>query len=177
MRVFTVLTTVMFVGFALLVVAENKPSVTLKVGDKAPDFVVAKDLKIADFQGKKNVLVAFFPKAFTPGCTKQLCGYRDDIGRFQGANTEIVAVSADAQSESDRFKAEEKYPFNVVGDPETKIIGEYGVPLKEVMGKKVATRSVFLVDKQGIIRYIDMSYDVVAGLKPLTDAIGGLAGK
>lgn len=165
------------------VVGAAAKEVVLKVGDEAPDFqVVAKGkdpalangLKLSDFQGKGGVLVAFFPKAFTPGCTTQLCGYRDDFSMFQDANVEVIAVSVDEQAEDDRFKAEKKFPFYVVGDPEREIVGAYGVPLMEAAGNKLAKRSVFLVDKAGVIQYIDRSYSVTEGKKPLYDAIAKL---
>jgi thioredoxin-dependent peroxiredoxin len=129
-------------------------------------------LKLSDLKGKKNVLVAFYPKAFTPGCTAEMCGFRDDFARFQSADTEVVAVSVDVQSESDRFRKEKQLQFHVVGDPEKKIVNAYGVPLFEVpeIGT-LAKRSVFLVDKKGKIRYIDPAYDVKAGKDALYGAI------
>jgi len=179
-------TTAILVGMALIFgcwIIEYSAQVqaaTLKVGDKAPDFVILKAgqekegapaLKLSDLLGKKNVLVAFFPKAFTPGCTTQLCGYRDDFARFQSADTDIVAVSVDPQAEDDRFKSEKAFPFHVVGDPEAKIVKEYGVPLVDLPAGHVAKRSVFLVDKAGVISYIDMAYNVNAGRDPLYDAL------
>jgi len=160
--------------------AEGKAA-GLKIGDKAPDFEIAKAgqekegapaLKLSDLKGKKNVLVAFYPKAFTPGCTAEMCGFRDDFARFQSADTEVVAVSVDQQSESDRFKQEKGFPFHVVGDPEKKIVTAYGVPLITVpeLGH-LAKRSVFLIDKTGAIRYIDPAYDVSAGKDALYAAL------
>jgi peroxiredoxin Q/BCP len=179
-------TTVIPIGMALLFgwwivefTALGQSSVP-QVGDKAPDFVILKAgeekegapaLKVSDLIGKKNVLVAFFPKAFTPGCTTQLCGYRDDFARFQSADTDIVAVSVDPQAEGDRFKSEKAFPFHVVGDPDAKIVKEYGVPLVDLPAGHVAKRSVFLIDKAGVIRYIDPAYDVTAGKDPLYDAL------
>jgi peroxiredoxin len=151
-----------------------------RVGDKAPDFVIVKagqetegapEIKLSDFNGKKNVLVAFFPKAFTPGCTTQLCGYRDDFARFQSADTEIVGVSVDPQADDDRFKKDKAFPFHVVGDPDAKIVKEYGVSLVDLPVGRVAKRSAFLIDKTGVIRYIDLTYDVTAGKDPLYAAI------
>lgn len=156
----------------------------LKVGDKAPDFVIAakgtaespdKDLKVSCFAGKKAVLVAFYPKVFTPGCTTQMCGYRDDSAEFRDAGVEVVAVSMDAQTESDRFKKEKELPFHVVGDPKGDIVSAYGVPTKEIAAGKVAQRSVFLIDTSGVIQYIDLNYSVSDGKKSLYDAIKKLA--
>ncbi|HRK35858.1 MAG TPA: peroxiredoxin [Candidatus Hydrogenedentes bacterium] len=139
----------------------------LKVGDAAPDFDVPEQKnvegapkKLSDLKGQKNVLVAFYPKADTPGCTKQLCGYRDDISMLKSANTEVIAISVDQQMDSEKFQEKYKLPFSVVGDPQRKTIDAYGIPLKEFNGNKFAQRSVFLVDKEGKIRYIDLDYKV-----------------
>lgn len=149
----------------------------LGVGVVAPDFEFVSGKtpegkpiksKLSDFRGKKNVLVAFYPKAFTPGCTKQLCGYRDDFEELSKLNLQIIAVSADNQEASDKFKEHYNYPFPVVGDPEHKIIEAYHVPTSSSGN---ATRSVFLVDKQGRISYIDKSYHVDNGKEPLYEAL------
>lgn len=159
--------------------AEGKAA-GLKIGDKAPDFEIVKAgqekegapaLKLSDLKGKKNVLVAFYPKAFTPGCTAEMCGFRDDFARFQSADTEVVAVSVAPQSESDRFKQEKGFPFHVVGDLEKKIVTAYGVPLVDLPVGQVAKRSVFLIGKTGTIRYIDPAYDVSASKDALYAAL------
>src|SRR5262249_53129880 len=147
-------------------------------GDVAPDFDVPEQKgmtdapkKLSDMKGKKNVLVAFYPQAFTPGCTTQMCGYRDDIQTFKNENTEVIAISDDQQIDSDKLKEEKKLPFSVVGDPQHKIIEAYGVPLKDYKDKKFAQRSVFLVDKEGKIRYIDIDYKVAEDKNPLYEQI------
>jgi peroxiredoxin Q/BCP len=159
----------------------------LKVGDKAPDFALPKPKdegaesdpdtpkKLSDYKGKKNVLLAFYPKADTPGCTKQLCGYRDDIQKLQSANTEVIAVSTDAQADSDAFREKFTMPFTVLGNPDRAIVKAYGVPIMERGENLFAQRSVFLVDKEGIVRYIDLEYDIAADKDPLYAAIKDLA--
>lgn len=156
---------------------ENNTQPQLEVGSLAPDieFVSGetsdgKPIKsrLSEFRGKQNVLIAFYPKAFTPGCTKQLCGYRDDFEELAKLNVQIIAVSADDQENSDKFKENYKFPFPVVGDPEHKIIEAYNVPLS-TSGN--ATRSVFLIDKQGRLAYIDRSYHVDNGKQPLYEAL------
>lgn len=157
----------------------------LKVGDTAPDFAWPKPdraegstdtVRLADLKGKRNVLVAFYPKVFTGGCTKQLCGYRDDFSKFKAADTEIVAVSVDPQTESDRFRTEMKMPFAVLGDPEHKVVDAYGIPLKEHGGKSYAQRAVILVDREGKIQYIDMDYEIGKDEKPLFEALQKISG-
>jgi peroxiredoxin Q/BCP len=169
-----------FVAVAAEAPAEDA-STKVKVGDTAPDFEIfaatggqqAADApkKLSDLKGEKNVLLAFYPKADTPGCTKQLCGYRDDIEKFKSASTEVIAISVDHQTDSDAFKDKFSLPFPVLGDPEKKVIEAYGVPLREFQGNQFAERSVFLVDKEGIVRYIDMKYDLTKDKTSLYDAI------
>lgn len=157
---------------------------TLKVGDPAPDFSFPKPdrpegsnetIKLSDLKGKKNVLVAFYPKAFTSGCTTQMCGYRDDIATFRDHDTEIVAVSLDEQPESDKFRKEHGMPFAVLGDHEGAVVKAYGIPLLDMGGKTLAKRSVVLVDKEGVVRYIDTDYDIAKDKEPLYAQVAQLS--
>jgi peroxiredoxin Q/BCP len=164
-------------------VADDAASTKLKVGDAAPDFDVPEQKgvpdapkKLSDLKGKKNALIAFYPKADTPGCTKQLCGYRDDVQKFRSANTDVIAVSVDQQMDSEKFQDKFKLPFPLVGDPQHKIIEAYGVPLKDYSGNKFAQRSVFLVDKEGKLRYIDIDYKVVEDKDALYEQMKALEG-
>ncbi|NUM55212.1 MAG: peroxiredoxin [Candidatus Hydrogenedentes bacterium] len=156
-----------FMAMPLIAIAQDDAAAKLKVGDTAPDFDIPEQKavegapkKLSDLKGKKNALIAFYPKADTPGCTKQMCGYRDDIQQIQSANTEVIAISVDQQMDSEKFQEKHKLPFSLVGDPQHKIIEAYGVPLKDYSGNKFAQRSVFLVDKEGKITYVDLDYKV-----------------
>lgn len=147
----------------------------LKPGDKAPDFVAAypraqggvdqQQLSLQEFRGKKNVLLAFYPKADTPGCTTQMCGYRDDWSTFQDNETEVIAISADQQPASDKFRQKYNLPMVVLGDPERSIIKDYGVTLRQPSNN--AQRSVVLVDKQGVVQYVDYDYNIQKDKEPL----------
>ncbi len=166
--------------------AEDKTKEAPKVGDQAPDFALpktkdeaatqddSKPQKLSDFEGKKNVLIAFYPKADTPGCTKQLCGYREDIEKLQGKDTEVIAISTDEQKDSDLFRDKFTMPFTVLGNPDQAIVKAYGVPLMERGENQYAQRSVFLVDKAGVLRYVDLEYDIVADKEPLYAAMESL---
>lgn len=163
--------------------ADENASEKLKAGDAAPDFDIPEQKavegapkKLSDLKGKKNALVAFYPKADTPGCTKQMCGYRDDIQQIKSANTEVIAISVDQQMDSEKFQEKFKLPFSLVGDPQHKIIEAYGVPLKDFSGNKFAQRSVFLVDKDGKVRYIDMDYKVGEDKDALYEQMKALEG-
>ena len=153
----------------------------LKVGDAAPDFTIPEQKaitgapkKLSDLKGKKNALVAFYPKADTPGCTKQMCGYRDDFAKIQSANTEVIGISVDQQMDSEKFQEKNKLPFALVGDPQHKIIEAYHVPLKDYSGNKFAQRAVYLVDKEGKIAYIDTDYKVAEDKDALYKAMQAL---
>ncbi len=164
-----------------LVYAEEKGT-PLKIGDKAPDFVIGgtadKPLRLSDLVGKKNALIAFYPKAYTPVCTSEMCGFRDDFSRFRDVDTEVVAVSLDKQAKSDQFKHDKELPFNVLGDPEGKIVRAFGVSIIHVpIVGKAAKRSVFLVDKRGVIRYVDADYSIKSGKDGLYKAMEALKGK
>jgi peroxiredoxin Q/BCP len=139
------------------------PAVT--VGSEAPDFEIPREESeepgtLSDYRGENFVVVAFYPKAFTGGCTKQMCGYRDDMADLEELDAEIVAVSTDPQTESSRFKSAYNLGFPVVGDPAGNIVESYGIDMGD---RGFATRSVFVVDKQGDVRYIDREYDLVKG--------------
>ncbi|GMU92588.1 MAG: hypothetical protein AMXMBFR4_16460 [Candidatus Hydrogenedentota bacterium] len=161
---------------------EEQKTEKVRVGDKAPDFELPSTVdagddaprKLSDLRGKKHVVLAFYPKADTPGCTKQLCGYRDDFETLKSANTEVVAISVDQQIDSDKFKEKFSLPFPVVGDPQHKIIEAYGIPMKDVAGNKFAQRAVILIDKEGTIRHIDLQYDIANDKAPLYERIHSL---
>lgn len=156
--------------------AEDQP---LSVGDAAPDFTIPEGAstdqigdakKLSDLKGK-NVVLAFYPKAFTSGCTTQMCGYRDDFSSFESNDTVVLAISIDEQAESNRFKDEHKLPFPVLGDPKHEIIRAYGVELMKRGDLEYAKRQTFLIDKSGKIAYIDREYNVLTGKEPLMAAI------
>ena len=147
----------------------------LRVGDTAPNVKLVtvdadgnnKPVELKSFRGKKNVLLAFYPKAFTPGCTRQLCGYRDDFEQFKNADTEVFAISVEPQEASNRFKREYQLPFNVVGDANQSIVRAFNVPVRGHDGNHFAKRSVFLIDKQGVLKHIDRDYDIEKGQQEL----------
>lgn len=170
---------------------EKEEPQELKLGQDAPDFNVPKGVlaqeerpgekaeteepvKLSDFEGKKNVLLAFYPKAFTPGCTKQLCGYRDDAETFKSSDTLVMAISLDEQADSGRFRKDYELPFPVIGDAKGEIVKAYRVPVAERGAAHYASRSVYLVDKQGKLRYIDREYRVEEDKQALYDALNAL---
>lgn len=129
----------------------------LKPGDKAPEFS-AKDqdgntIKLSDFKGKKLVLF-FYPKASTPGCTAQACNLRDNWEFFQEKGYAIVGVSADSEKRQQNFKSKYELPFPLLADEDKEVINAYGVwGPKKFMGKEYdgLNRTTFVIDENGII--------------------------
>jgi len=130
---------------------------TLKVGDKAPEFT-AKDqdgklISLKDFKGKKLVLF-FYPKANTPGCTAEACNLRDHYARFQSAGYFLLGVSADGAKQQQNFKSKFELPYPLLADEDKTVIQAYGVwGPKKFMGKSFdgINRTTFIIDENGII--------------------------
>jgi peroxiredoxin Q/BCP len=132
----------------------------IEVGDKAPEFKLKNDeggeVSLKDFKGKKVVLY-FYPKDDTPGCTKEACGFRDNEKKFEKGNTVILGVSADDVDSHVKFKKKFGLPFPLLSDPEKKAIKAYGVwKEKSMYGKKYMgiERTTFVIDENGNIAKI-----------------------
>ena len=130
---------------------------TLKKGDKAPTFTGVdqdgKPHKLADYKGKKLV-VFFYPKASTPGCTAEVCDLRDNFARFEANNYALLGVSADAQDKQTKFKEKYELPFPLLADEDKSVIEAFGVwGPKKFMGKEYdgIHRTTFVIDENGII--------------------------
>lgn len=133
----------------------------VQVGNKAPAFTLfssdKQSVSLADYEGK-NVVLLFFPLAFTGVCTTELCSMRDNIADYQGLNAEILAVSVDSLFTLDKFKAEQSLNFPLLSDFNKETAVAYGALYEEfVLGMKgVAKRSAFVIDKTGVIRYAEI---------------------
>ena len=130
---------------------------TLRPGDKAPEFS-AKDQdgnlhKLSDYKGKKLVIF-FYPKASTPGCTAEACNLRDNWERFQSEAYEILGVSADSQKRQKNFQTKKELPFPLLADEDKEVINAFGVwGPKKFMGKSYEGihRTTFVIDEEGKI--------------------------
>ncbi len=124
------------------------------IGQPAPDFTLpstsGKDITLSSFRGKENVLVAFFPLAFTGTCTKELCSFSDDLSQFRAGGTRVLPVSVDAVPSLKAFKEKEHMTVDLLSDFFRKTAKDYGVLVEE---KGFAKRSYFLLDKQGVLRW------------------------
>lgn len=126
---------------------------TLQVGDVAPDFELPASgnriVKLSDFRGKKNVLLAFYPFAFSPVCSLQLPGLQENLGKFRDLNTEVLGISVDSKHSSTAFAEHLKLDFPLVSDFNKEITAAYGV-LRE---GGFAERALFVIDKEGKVAY------------------------
>lgn len=146
----------------------------LKVGDVAPDFTLRdtdkKEVSLQDYKGK-NLVILFFPLAFTGVCTTELCSIRDNMNIYNGLDAAVVAISVDSLFTLGKFKEEQGYNFPLLSDFNKDISAAYGSLYEDfVLGMKgVSKRSAFVVDKEGKIRYAEVLED--AGKVPDFDAI------
>ncbi|MEP2059419.1 thioredoxin-dependent thiol peroxidase [Maribacter litoralis] len=130
---------------------------TLKVGDKVPSFS-AKDqdgntVNLTDFKGKK-LIVFFYPKASTPGCTAEACNLRDNYAELQAQGYELLGVSADSEKRQTNFRNKYEFPFPLLADEDHTVINAFGVwGLKKFMGREYdgIHRKTFVIDGDGIV--------------------------
>jgi peroxiredoxin Q/BCP len=132
----------------------------LKVGDKGPDFTSTdengKKVSLKDFRGKKVVLY-FYPKDNTTGCTKEACDFRDNFARVKKAGAVVLGVSADSEKSHTNFKEKYDLPFTLLSDTEKEIIKAYGVwGEKSMYGRKYMGifRTTYIIDEKGKISHI-----------------------
>ncbi len=132
---------------------------TLKEGNKAPDFTAIDQdggkVELCSFKGKKNLVLYFYPKDMTPGCTVQACGFRDQHKKFQ--DTAIVGVSIDSPERHQKFIEKYNLPFTLIADTDKKVVQKYKVwREKKFCGKTFMgiVRTTFIIDKTGTIRKI-----------------------
>ena len=131
----------------------------VKEGNKAPDFTAldqdGKKVKLSSFKGKKNIVLYFYPKDMTPGCTTQACDFRDQLKKFK--NTVILGVSIDSQERHQKFIEKYDLPFSLLADTDKKVVQKYGVwQEKKLYGKTFMgiVRTTFLIDKTGTVKKI-----------------------
>ena len=133
----------------------------IETGTKAPEFTLYNSEKtkvsLSDYKGK-NVLLLFFPLAFTGTCTKELCGVRDNISQYNNSNAEVMGISVDSLYTLSKYKEEQQLNFQLLSDFNKDVSAAYG-SLYHTFGygmQGVSKRSAFLIDKEGIIRYAEV---------------------
>lgn len=148
------------------------------VGDRAPDFTMPTDgggeVSLKDLKGKK-VILYFYPKDDTPGCTKQACGFRDARPDFSKIDAEVIGVSKDTVAKHEKFKTKHDLNFTLASDAETDVCEKYGVwKEKKMYGKTFMgiERSTFLIDRDGVIRNVWRKVKVPGHVEQVLEAAG-----
>jgi peroxiredoxin len=132
----------------------------IKIGDKAPNFILPDtDLKqrsLKEFLGKK-IVIAFFVAAFTSVCTKEMCAFRDSMDRLVDLKAQVIGISVNDPFSNKAFADKNRLTFPILSDHNRQVIKTYGVETPDFRGLKgytVAKRSIFIVDKDGTVRYV-----------------------
>jgi peroxiredoxin Q/BCP len=134
-------------------VGKPAPAINLpatKIESALPDKKDAKTLSLEDFQGKKNVVLFFFPKALTKGCTIESCGFRDKVEKFAKLDTVVIGISTDTLALQEKFTKEHNLNFPLFADTDKKVAKAYGV----LSDRGFASRYTYVIDKKGTVRKI-----------------------
>ena len=132
----------------------------IEVGAQAPDFVLKdqnnQEVRLSDYQGSKNVLLVFYPLAFTGVCQGELCAIRDNLNDFHNDDTQVLSVSVDSPFAHKVWATDQGYEFPLLSDfwPHGAVAQAYGV-FDDVKG--IANRGTFIIDKTGVIRFAEMN--------------------
>jgi peroxiredoxin Q/BCP len=131
------------------------------IGKPAPDFTLPStggdNVSLKAFKGKKSVLLVFYPKDETPGCTREMCAFRDAWGAIEAAGVQVLGISTDPMDSHHKFKDKHKLPFPLLSDEDAAVSRAYGVyKQKNLYGKKLLgiERTTFLIDRTGRIAQI-----------------------
>jgi glutaredoxin-dependent peroxiredoxin len=140
---------------------KSKLIMSIQIGQTAPEFTLFDSAKnkvnLSDLKGK-NVLILFFPQAFTGVCTKELCAVRDDISRYNNVHAQVIGISVDSVFTLAKFKEDQQYNFTLLSDFNKEVSALYGTLYTDWIldMKGVSKRSAFLIDKAGIICYAEV---------------------
>src|SRR5580700_287339 len=125
------------------------------VGDRAPDFTLTagdgRSVSLAEYRGKKVVVLFFYPQDETPGCTREACEFRDSFDRFGDAGAEVIGVSDDDVESHKKFAANHRLPMTLLSDVGGKVRERFGV--KALFGI-VADRVTFVIDREGVVKHV-----------------------
>ncbi|MFP3874038.1 MAG: peroxiredoxin [Thiohalophilus sp.] len=150
---------------------------TVSLGKKVPDFTLPatgdQDISLSDFKGK-NVVLYFYPRDNTPGCTREGQGFGDNHGKFKRQNTVILGISRDSVRSHENFKAKQEFPFELLADKDETVCKLFDViKMKNMYGKKVRgiERSTFLIDDKGRLRQQWRKVRVDGHVEEVLDAV------
>lgn len=149
----------------------------LKEGDKAPDFTATdqngQKVSLSDFRGK-NVILYFYPKDDTPGCTAEACSFRDNYQSLLSQGFQVIGVSTDDEKSHKKFETKYSLPFPLIADTDQKIVEAYGVWVeKNMYGKKYmgTARTTFIIDQTGVISNIIEKVDTKNSSQQVLDLL------
>ena len=155
--------------------------VKLEEGKPAPDFSLpsteGKEVRLSEFKGKKNIVLYFYPKDSTPGCTKEACDFRDSIKNITRTDTVVLGVSADPLKSLESFKEKFSLPFPLLSDEDKEVLKKYGVwTEKSMYGKKFmgVERTTVVIDKEGKVRKIFPKVKVDGHSQEVMETLKGL---
>jgi len=167
------ITLALIVGMTSCATEEKEEMGKVKVGDTAPDFELKdKDgntVKLSDFRGEKSVVVYFYPKDETPGCTAQACSFRDSYQDFTDAGAEVIGISGDGSTSHAGFAENHRLPFILLSDTTGKVRKAYGA--YDLLGL-IPGRVTFVIDKQGkVVHKFDSQLSPTKHIKESLEAI------
>ena len=130
----------------------------IRKGDRAPGFALpakpGEKIDVGEHIGQDRVVLLFFPLAFSPVCTDEMCHFRDEWSEWESLDAKVLGISVDSPFVTDRFRTEEKIPFDILSDFNKDVSANYGVLHEELIGLKgVAKRSAFVIDADGTVAY------------------------
>ena len=150
---------------------------TLTAGDKAPDFTAkdqnGKEISLAEFKGTQ-VILYFYPKDDTPGCTAEACDFRDNYQSLQGKGFQVIGVSTDDEKSHKKFETKYSLPFPLIADSDKHIVEAYGVWVEKSMyGKKYmgTARTTFIIEADGVISKIIEKVDTKNASQQVLDLV------
>ena len=145
----------------------------VKIGDAAPDFTLesgsGRKVSLSDYKGKKSVVLYFYPKDETQGCTREACSFRDSYEAFKELGAEVIGISSDSPDSHKRFSEHHQLPFVLLSDPKKELRKLYGVPSNLGL---FPGRVTYVIDREGIVRHIFNSQ--IHPEKHVEEAIGTL---
>jgi thioredoxin-dependent peroxiredoxin len=151
----------------------------LQIGDMAPEFELTDDAgqtrRLSDLQGQR-VILFFYPKAGTSGCTTQACGFRDHFPQIEAANATVIGVSPDEPAALAKWRAKEKLPYSLLSDPDHQVAEAYGVwGEKSMYGRTYMgiIRSHFVIDDQGKIEDVQFKVSPADSVSRAVDTVAG----
>ena len=148
----------------------------INVGDQAPDFTLTskrgdlEDVALSSFRGNRNVVLLFFPLAYTSVCTDEMCSVSGGLSEYDNLNAQVLAISVDSPFAQEAWADQNNLSIPLLSDFNKEVSAAYGAQYQDLLGfRGVAKRAAFVVDKEGIVRYAEVSED--ATVLPDFDAV------